>query len=79
MELLRRLGELRGYGQPILFASSRKSSIGSILGGLPPEERVEATVATTALAINNGADIVRVHDVLQNARAAKIADKMRGV
>lgn len=76
MELLRRLGELRGYGQPLLFAASRKSTLGAILGGLPPEERVEATVATTALAINNGADIVRVHDVQANVHAAKVADAM---
>ncbi len=74
LELLRRLRELRSFGQPVLIGTSRKSSIGKILGDLPPEERVEGTAATVALAIAHGADIVRVHDVKAMARVAKVAD-----
>ena len=62
LELLRRLGELRALGRPILVGLSRKSTIGRVLG-LPEHDRLEGTLATTALAIANGADIVRVHDV----------------
>ncbi len=74
LELLRRLRELRSYGQPVLMGTSRKSTIGTILGGLSPEERLEGTAATVALAIANGADIVRVHDVKAMARVAKMTD-----
>ena len=52
----------------------RKSTLGKVLGGVPPEERLEATLATTALGIQAGVDIVRVHDVRENVRAARMAD-----
>lgn len=71
--LLRELGALRRLNRPILLGTSRKSTLGRILD-LPPEERVEATLATTALGIAAGADVVRVHDVRANVRAARIAD-----
>ncbi|MBI4505891.1 MAG: dihydropteroate synthase [Chloroflexi bacterium] len=74
LELTARLAELRSLGRPILYGSSRKSTIGAALGGLPPGERVEGTGATVALAIANGADIVRVHDVAHMARVARVAD-----
>jgi dihydropteroate synthase len=74
LALLRDLAALRVLGRPILLGTSRKSTLGKVLGGLPPEERLEATLATTALGIAAGADIVRVHDVLENVRAARIAD-----
>jgi len=74
LELLRRLRELTSYGQPVLLGTSRKSTIGHILGDLPPEERVEGTAATVTLGIANGADIVRVHDVKAMARVAKMTD-----
>lgn len=74
LELIARLGELRVLGRPILLGTSRKSTLGRVLGGVPPQERVEATLATTALGIAGGADIVRVHDVLANVRAARVAD-----
>jgi dihydropteroate synthase len=73
LALLRDLGMLRALGRPILLGTSRKSTLGRILD-LPPEERVEATVATTALGIAAGVDIVRVHDVRENVRAARVAD-----
>ncbi|MDP9375295.1 MAG: dihydropteroate synthase [Chloroflexota bacterium] len=73
LELLRRLGELRALGRPILAGTSRKGTIGRVLG-LPPQERVEGTAATVALAIAGGADLVRVHDVRAMARVARMAD-----
>lgn len=73
LELLRRLGELRVLGRPILAGTSRKSTIGRVLG-LPEDDRVEGTAATVALAIAAGADIVRVHDVRAMARVARMTD-----
>jgi len=60
-------------GRPILLGTSRKSTLGRVLD-LPVDERLEATLATTAIGIANGADIVRVHDVRENARAARMSD-----
>lgn len=74
LTLLRRLGELRALGRPILLGVSRKSTIGLVLGGLPPEERVEGTAAAVALGIAQGADIVRVHDVREMMRVVKMSD-----
>lgn len=73
LEMLRRLGELRVLGRPILIGTSRKSTIGNVLG-LPVEERLEGTAATVAISIANGADIVRVHDVREMARVARMTD-----
>lgn len=73
LELMRRLTELRALGLPLLIGASRKSFIGLPLG-LPPHQRDEGTAAVTALAIAAGADIVRVHNVQMNVRAARIAD-----
>lgn len=74
LTLLRRLGELRALGRPILLGTSRKRTIGLVLGNLPPEERVEGTAATVALGIAQGADIVRVHDVREMMRVVKMSD-----
>lgn len=74
LELLRRLGELRALGRPILLGSSRKSHIGRVLGDLPPSERLEGTAANVALGIAQGADIVRVHDVREMTRVARMSD-----
>jgi dihydropteroate synthase len=71
--LLRNLGLLRSLGRPILLGTSRKSTIGRILD-LPPEERLEGTLATTALGIAAGVDLVRVHDVRPNVRVARVSD-----
>jgi dihydropteroate synthase len=71
--LMRRLREFRALGLPLLLGASRKSFIGLPLG-LPPQERDEGTAATTALAVAAGFDIVRVHNVRMNVRAARVAD-----
>lgn len=73
LELIRRLAELKVLGRPILLGTSRKSAIGAVLD-LPVDQRVEGTAATVALGIANGADIVRVHDVLQMVRVARMTD-----
>jgi dihydropteroate synthase len=73
LALLRELAALRLLGRPVLLGTSRKSTLGRVLD-LPPDERVEATVATTVLGIAAGVDLVRVHDVRPNVRAARMAD-----
>ncbi len=73
LEILRRLKELKVLGCPILIGTSRKSTIGEILG-LPPDKRLEGTAATVVSAIAGGADIIRVHDVAEISRVARMAD-----
>jgi len=73
LELLRRLGDLRTLGRPILAGTSRKSTIGRVLG-VAEDDRVEGTAATVAIAIAGHADIVRVHDVREMARVARMSD-----
>ena len=73
LEVLRRLDELGRLGCPILVGTSRKSTIGRVLG-LPVDERIEGTAATVALSIAAGADMVRVHDVKEMARVARMSD-----
>ena len=74
LTVLRELATLRQLGRPVLLGTSRKSTIGRVLGGLPTEERLEGTLATTALAVAAGVDMIRVHDVRANVRAALVAD-----
>ncbi len=71
--LLRRLRELRDLPYPLLVGTSRKSVLGYVLQ-LPAAERFEATAATMALAIDRGADIVRVHDVKEMWRVCRVTD-----
>jgi dihydropteroate synthase len=71
--LLRGLGSLAILGRPILLGASRKSTLGRVLD-VPADQRLEATLATTVLAIASGVDVVRVHDVRENVRAARMAD-----
>ncbi|MBM3288633.1 MAG: dihydropteroate synthase, partial [Candidatus Hydrogenedentes bacterium] len=73
LELLRRLAEFKRFGRPILVGTSNKSTIGAVLDA-PVDDRMEGTAATVAIAIANGADAVRVHDVRRMARVAKMAD-----
>jgi dihydropteroate synthase len=73
LELLRHLDAIRLLGRPVLLGTSRKSTLGRVLD-LPADQRLEATLATTVLAAKAGVDIVRVHDVRENVRAARMAD-----
>jgi len=73
LELVNRLNEIRELGYPILLGTSRKSFIGFTLD-LPADQRIEGTAATVAVGITRGADIIRVHDVKEMARVAKMTD-----
>jgi len=73
LELIDRFNELRALGYPLLSGPSRKSFIGYTLD-LPPDQRVEGTAAAVAVSIARGADIVRVHDVREMARVARMTD-----
>jgi len=75
LELINRLDEIRSLGYPILLGTSRKSFIGFTLD-LPPDQRVEGTAATVAVGITRGADMIRVHDVKEMARVAKMTDAL---
>lgn len=76
LEILHRLAELKRAvgGRPLLIGTSRKRFLGELLGGTPPDDRLEGTAASVALAIAAGADIVRVHDVAVLARVRDVAD-----
>lgn len=71
METMHHLEDLQTLGYPVLLGTSRKGFIGLTLD-LPVTERVEGTVATTVIGIMKGASIIRVHDVLENKRAAQM-------
>jgi dihydropteroate synthase len=73
LAVLRELHLLATLGRPVLLGASRKSTIGKVLD-VPGDERLEGTLATTALAVRAGVDIVRVHDVKPNVRVARMAD-----
>jgi dihydropteroate synthase len=77
-EIIRRLNEFRILDCPILIGLSRKSFIGRRLN-LTEEERLEGTIAANAIAIANGADIIRVHDIQAGRRTADLAVKLRMV
>lgn len=74
--LLRRLNEFKRFGRPLVVGTSNKGTIGKVLE-LPVDERLEGTAATVAVAVWNGADCVRVHDVRAMARVAKMTDAIR--
>jgi dihydropteroate synthase len=76
LELLHRLSALKVElgGLPVLVGTSRKRFLGELLGGASPDDRVEGTAATVALAVASGADVVRVHDVAAIARTVRVAD-----
>jgi len=73
LTIIRRLGELKSLGKPIMVGPSRKSFIGAILN-LPVEERLEGTAAAITMAIANGANLVRAHDVKEMKRVCTLAD-----
>jgi dihydropteroate synthase len=81
LEILRRLGELRSLGLPLYVSLSRKDFIGAVLAGswegrLPPAEREWGTVAAVALAVREGADVLRIHD-RSSLQAMKVAGAIR--
>lgn len=77
LEMMRRIGEFRRFGRPVLLGSSNKATIGKVLD-LPAEERREGTAATVAIAVWQGIEAVRVHDVRAMARVARMTEAIRG-
>ena len=73
--VMNNVDKIKAIGYPVLLGTSRKSMIGLTLD-LPVNERVEGTVATTVMGIMKGMDFIRVHDVLENKRAAVMTDKI---
>jgi len=78
LTLIKRLHEFKRFGRPLLVGASRKRFIGD-LTGMPEEKRLHGSVAVAALAVQNGADIVRVHDVAETRQAVTMATAIREV
>ena len=78
LEILRRAADFQALGRPLLLGFSRKAFLGRVLGGLAPEDRLEATLAAAVLAVERGAHILRVHDVGPVARAVRAAEAVLG-
>jgi len=76
-EVLQRLAELRTLGRPLLVGVSRKSFIGKILGQADPRDRLVGSLAATAIAVVNGAHLVRTHDVGATREAVRMAEALR--
>jgi dihydropteroate synthase len=73
LKILKNLREFKSFDRPVMIGVSRKSFIGKILD-LPTDERLEGSLALMAVAIMNGANILRVHDVKESKRVAKLVD-----
>ena len=78
LEVLRRLAEFKRFSRPLLVGTSNKSTIGAVLAMASEDDRTEGTAATVAIAVMNGADAVRVHDVRAMARVARMCDAVTG-
>lgn len=77
LSIIHNLHEFTLLEKPVLIGLSRKAFIGGVLGNAPPGERLEGTAASAAIAIMNGANIIRVHDVKEMVRVAKVADAIK--
>lgn len=77
IELIKNIDYFSDLNVPILLAVSRKSSIGIALGNVPPEDRLEGTIAVTCYASMKNVDIIRVHDVLENKRALMMMEALK--
>lgn len=76
LKVMNHLDQITNLGYPVLLGTSRKRFIGAVLNDLPPAERMEGTGATVCLGIERGCSIMRVHDVKEIARMAKMMDAM---
>jgi len=77
LEIINKLHELTLLEKPILIGPSRKAFLGKILGNAPVTERLEGTAAAVAISILNGANIIRVHDVKEMVKVAKVVDAIK--
>jgi dihydropteroate synthase len=78
LDIVNNLGRFRSIGKPILVGISRKSFIGDVLGRSNPFERLKGTLAATAIAVYNGAHIVRTHDVGETNDIVRLSQRVRG-
>ena len=78
LEAINKLDMIRALGYPVLLGASRKSVIGLTLG-LPVEERLEGTLATTVIAVMRGCSFVRVHDVKESSRVIRMTEAVLGI
>jgi len=76
IEVLARLGELKSFGQPLLIGASRKRFIDSV-SPAPPDQRLAGSIAAHMIAVDNGATILRVHDVAETVQAFRVANAIR--
>lgn len=76
IQIIKRLAELKQLKKPILIGISRKSMIGMILNGIPPEERLTGTIVLNTIALLNGASIIRVHDVKEGKQTCQIVENI---
>ncbi len=77
LDILRRFEEFCTLGYPVLIGTSRKSFLGTLMGGAGPKERLEGTIASSIMAVMKGATLVRVHDVKEIKKALKVVDGVR--
>lgn len=77
IEVMQNIESFYEFDMPILLAVSRKATIGKAIGNLPPEERLEGTMAVTCYAAYKGIEMIRVHDVLENYRAIKMIEVLK--
>jgi len=71
------LGELEKLGRPLCVGASRKSFIGAIIGRSGTESRLAGSLAATAVAVWNGAALIRTHDVAETVDAVRVAERIR--
>lgn len=79
LELLANLGRLRIHDRPLVVGVSRKSFLGKIIGSTDINDRLGPTIAFTALLQQRGANVLRVHDVKENAAALRVAERLLGI
>ncbi len=79
LEIINNLREFTLLEKPILIGLSRKAFIGKILGEAHPADRLEGTAAAVAISIMNGANIIRVHDIKEMVRVARVADAIKNL
>jgi dihydropteroate synthase len=77
LNIIHNLQEFTSLERPVLIGASRKAFIGKILGDESPGERFEGTAAAVAISILNGANIIRVHDLKEMVKVAKVADAIK--
>lgn len=77
LEVINNLDQFALLEKPVLVGPSRKAFIGSVLGDVPPSERIFGTAATVTAAVLKGANIVRVHDVREMAMVVRVADAIK--